>query len=117
MRTYMYAYIYFSNLHPQSGSFDLNTADVRAGESLTQLLVEIFRAQVSSLARKQERERERETSWSSDFPYISKVASADPRRIEFIPTEQAQFVLRGIRQVCDLTYRSRDIQYCRARRF
>lgn len=44
--TFTYAYIYSSNLHPQSGSFDLNTVDVRAGESLTRLLVEIFRAQV-----------------------------------------------------------------------
>lgn len=40
-RIFAYAYVYSSNLHPQSGSFDRNTIDVRAGESLTRLLVEI----------------------------------------------------------------------------
>ena len=53
--TSTYACIYSSNLHSQSGSFDLNTADVRAGESLTRFLVEIFRAELSPLAWKRER--------------------------------------------------------------
>lgn len=101
--------IYSSNLHPQSGPFGLNTADVRAGESLTWLLVEIFRAQLHRWrGSRRERERGRETGWLEFwFSHISEVASVDPRRIEFIPTEQAQFVLRGIRQVCDLAYWSR----------
>lgn len=45
-RILAYAYVYSSNLHPQSGSFDRNTIDVRAGESLTRLLVEISQVRV-----------------------------------------------------------------------
>lgn len=68
MRMYnrVYAYIYSLNLHPQSSPFDLNTADVRAGESLMRLLVEIFQAQVH-------RWRGSGRDWlSSDFPIFRK---------------------------------------------
>lgn len=44
--TSAYSFPYSPNLHPQSGTLDLNTVDVRAGESLTRLPVEIFRARV-----------------------------------------------------------------------
>lgn len=42
----VYIYIYSLNLHSQSSSLDPNMVDVRACESLTRLLVEIFRARV-----------------------------------------------------------------------